>query len=99
MFPPVQYVLHGSDLSSLHRSIPRSVLPEQYGGVAGQLDMVAWTQTLLDAEENFVVEFCQPEPLEEGMLPDSVLFDGEHGGGAQGEDTFRTLRSQLYYCY
>lgn len=95
----MQYVLHGSDLSSLHRSIPRSVLAEQYGGVAGQLDMAAWTQTLLDAEENFVVEFCQPEPLEEGMLPDSMPFDGEHGGGAQGEDTFRTLRSQLYYCY
>ncbi|XP_062396906.1 alpha-tocopherol transfer protein-like [Sardina pilchardus] len=98
-----RYVLHGSDLSSLHRSIPRSVLPEQYGGVAGQLDMAAWTQTLLDAEENFVVEFCQPEPLEDGALPDAMLFDGEHGGsgggGAQGEDTFRSLRSQLYYCY
>lgn len=96
----IQYVLHGSDLRSLHRNIPRSVLPEEYGGVARHLDMSAWSKTLLDSEEEFIVEFCQPDPLEGVVLPDSMLFEGEQpGGGARDEDTFRGLRSQLYYCY
>lgn len=94
----VQYVLHGSDLRSLHRHIPRSVLPEEYGGTAGQLDMRAWSRLLLDCEEEFIVEFCQPDPLEGVVLPDSMLFEGQQAGG-QDDDTFRGLRSQLYYCY
>lgn len=94
-----QYILHGSDLRSLHRSVPRSVLPEEYGGTAGQLDMSAWSRLLLDCEEEFIVEFCQPDPLEGVVLPDSMLFEGEQAGGGQDDDTFRGLRSQLYYCY
>lgn len=94
----VQYVLHGSDLRSLHRHVPRSVLPEEYGGTAGQLDMRAWSRLLLDCEEEFIVEFCQPDPLEGVVLPDSTLFEGQQAGG-QDDDTFRGLRSQLYYCY
>lgn len=94
----VQYILHGSDPRSLHRSIPRSVLPEEYGGTAGQLDMSAWSRLLLDCEEEFIVEFCQPDPLEGVVLPDSMLFEGEQASG-QDDDTFRGLRSQLYYCY
>ncbi|XP_062871634.1 alpha-tocopherol transfer protein-like [Trichomycterus rosablanca] len=89
-----RYVLHGSDLSSLHRVIPRSVLPQEYGGVDGRLDMTAWSRTLLEAEEEFVVEFCQPSPFEGALLPDSELLYGEHP-----EDSYRGLRSQLYYCY
>ncbi len=94
----IQYILHGSDLRSLHRNIPRSVLPEEYGGTAGQLDMCPWSRLLLDCEEEFIVEFCQPDPLEGVVLPDSMLFEGEQASG-QDEDTFRGLRSQLYYCY
>lgn len=94
----VQYVLHGSDLRSVHRNIPRSVLPQEYGGTAGQLDMGAWSSLLLDCEEEFIVEFCQPDPLEGVVLPDSMLFEGEQASG-QDDDTFRGLRSQLYYCY
>ncbi|KAK6303306.1 hypothetical protein J4Q44_G00257600 [Coregonus suidteri] len=95
-----RYVLHGSDLRSLHRNIPRSVLPEEYGGVAGHLDMSAWSKTLLDSEEEFIVEFCQPDPLEGLVLPDSMLLEGQQpSGAAQDDDTFRGLRSQLYYCY
>lgn len=86
-------------MHSLHRHIPRSVLPEEYGGTAGPLDMRAWSRLLLDCEEEFIVEFCQPDPLEGVVLPDSMLFDGEQAGGGQDEDTFRGLRSQLYYCY
>lgn len=93
-----RFVLHGSDLASLHRVIPQSVLPEEYGGVSGRLDMSAWSRTLLEAEEEFVVEFCQPDPLEGAILPDDMLFDGVPPGG-HGEDAFRHLRSQLYYCY
>lgn len=92
-----QYVLHGSDLRSLHQNIPPSVLPEGYGGTAGRLDMSAWSRLLLDCEEEFIVEFCQPDPLEGVVPPESMLFEGEHGG--KDEDTVRGLRSQLYYCY
>ncbi|XP_064155541.1 alpha-tocopherol transfer protein-like [Anguilla rostrata] len=93
-----RFVLHGSDLNSLHRTIPRAVLPEEYGGVLGRLDAAAWSKTLMDSEVEFVVEFCQPDPLEGVVLPDSMLFEGEQGG-AQCEDVYRGLRSQLYYCY
>lgn len=62
--------------------------------------MRAWSRLLLDCEEEFIVEFCQPDPLEGAVLPESMLFEGEQaGGGGQDEDTFRGLRSQLYYCY
>ncbi|MEQ2197568.1 hypothetical protein XENOCAPTIV_000419, partial [Xenoophorus captivus] len=94
----LQYVLHGSDLRSLQRNIPPSVLPEDYGGTAGRLDMSAWSRLLLDCEEEFIVEFCQPDPLEGVVLPDSMLFEGGQAGG-KDEDAFRGLRSQLYYCY
>lgn len=98
-----QYVLHGSDLRSLHRHLPRSVLPQDYGGTAVELDMRAWSRLLLDSEEEFIVEFCQPDPLEGVAFPDSMLFDGEHAAaaaaGGQDDDSFRGLRSQLYYCY
>lgn len=60
--------------------------------------MSAWSRLLLDCEEEFVVEFCQPDPLEGVVLPDSMLCEGEQAGGRE-EDGFRALRSQLYYCY
>ncbi|MBN3296264.1 TTPAL protein, partial [Amia calva] len=92
-----RYLLHGSDLNSLHKTIPCSVLPEEYGGMAGQLETTVWSQALLDSEEEFVVEFCQPDPLEGLDLSDSLLFAGEHAS-AQCDD-YRGVRSQLYYCY
>lgn len=95
---PTQYILHGSDQRSLHRNIPPSVLPEEYGGIAGHLDLSAWSTTLQESEEEFIVEFCQPDPLEGAMLQDSMLYDGDQASG-QDDDTFRGLRSQLYYCY
>ena len=53
---------------------------------------------LLDCEEEFIVEFCQPDPLEGVVLPEDMLLEGEAGGGPE-EDPFRAVRSQLYYCY
>lgn len=44
------------------------------------------------------MEFCQPDPLEGVVLPESMLFEGEQASG-HDDDTFRGLRSQLYYCY
>ncbi|CAL1606313.1 unnamed protein product [Knipowitschia caucasica] len=90
-----RYVLHGSDLRSLHSHVPGSVLPPVYGGTAADLDLSAWAALLLRSEEEFIVEFCQPHPLEGAALPDSLLYDGD---GTE-EDGFRALRSQLYYCY
>ena len=92
-------MLHGSDVRSLHRNIPPSVLPGQYGGSVAHLDMSAWSRMLLDCEEEFIVEFCQPDPLEGVVLPENMLLKGEAGGGPEEEDSFRALRSQLYYCY
>ena len=63
------------------------------------LDMSAWSRMLLDCEEEFIVEFCQPDPLEGVVLPENMLLKGEAGGGPEEEDSFRALRSQLYYCY
>ncbi|XP_077369397.1 alpha-tocopherol transfer protein-like isoform X2 [Festucalex cinctus] len=93
-----RYLLHSSDLRSLHRNIPPSVLPEEYGGTAAHLDTRAWSRLLLDSEEDFIVEFCQPEPLEDAVAPESTPFPG-HDGGRQDDDAFRGLRSQLYSCY
>lgn len=73
------------------------MLPEEYGGSAGQLDLCSWSRVLLGCEEEFIVEFCQPDPLEGVVLPDSMLLEGEARG--QDDDSFRGLRSQLYYCY
>lgn len=60
--------------------------------------MSAWSRLLLDCEEEFIVEFCQPDPLEGVVLPESMLFEGGPAGG-KDEDAVRGLRSQLYYCY
>lgn len=44
------------------------------------------------------MEFCQPDPLEGAVPPESALFqDGD--AGCEHEDAFRGLRSQLYSCY
>ncbi|XP_057673240.1 alpha-tocopherol transfer protein-like isoform X1 [Corythoichthys intestinalis] len=82
-----RYTLHSSDLRSLHRKIPRSVLPEEYGGTAAPLDVHAWSGLLLESEEDFVVEFCQPLPPQEEAPSD------------RDADAFKGSRSQLYSCY
>ncbi|XP_078722425.1 alpha-tocopherol transfer protein-like [Lampetra fluviatilis] len=55
-----RYYFHGSDLSSLHRSLPPGVLPNEYGGAAGPLDAQRWALTLLDWEPFFLREFGGP---------------------------------------
>ncbi|PNJ86188.1 TTPAL isoform 5, partial [Pongo abelii] len=63
-----RFFLHGSDLNSLHTNLPRSILPKEYGGTAGELDTATWNAVLLASEDDFVKEFCQPVPTCDSIL-------------------------------
>ncbi|XP_077559814.1 alpha-tocopherol transfer protein-like [Haemaphysalis longicornis] len=47
-------LIHGSDMSSLHRHLPPSILPEEYGGMDGPFDNTKYCQGLYDRDEGFV---------------------------------------------
>lgn len=93
-----QFFLHGSDLSSLHTSLPRNILPKEYGGTAGELDTASWNAVLLASEDDFVKEFCQPESGCDGLLGQPLLPEGLISD-AQCDDSMRAMKSQLYSCY
>lgn len=93
-----QFFLHGSDLSSLHTSLPRNILPKEYGGTAGELDTASWNSVLLASEDDFVKEFCQPESGCDGLLGQPLLPEGLISD-AQCDDSMRAMKSQLYSCY
>ncbi|XP_064024074.1 alpha-tocopherol transfer protein-like isoform X2 [Pogoniulus pusillus] len=65
-----RFFLHGCDLNSLHQNIPPMILPEEYGGTAGKLDISAWNELLLASEEDFLHDFshlvlpCESLPQE-----------------------------------
>lgn len=93
----LQFFLHGSDLSSLHRNLSPGFLPEEYGGTAGKLNISAWNERLLASEEDFLYDVshlipsndCSPQaPLMSGGIDDK-----------QCDDSLRSLKTQLYYCY
>nr|XP_048296930.1 alpha-tocopherol transfer protein-like [Myodes glareolus]XP_048296931.1 alpha-tocopherol transfer protein-like [Myodes glareolus] len=93
-----RFFLHGSDLNSLHTSLPRNILPREYGGTAGELDIATWNAVLLASEDDFVKEFCQPVPACDSfpgqpLLPEGLISD------AQCDDSMRAVKSQLYSCY
>ncbi|KAE8576418.1 hypothetical protein XENTR_v10004173 [Xenopus tropicalis] len=92
-----RFFLHGSDLNSLHANIPKSILPEEYGGTAGKLDTTAWSQILLDSEEDFAVHFGLAHPTREGSLQGFLMNDTE-SDSLQFEESARGVKSQLY-CY
>ncbi|XP_010590006.1 alpha-tocopherol transfer protein-like isoform X2 [Loxodonta africana] len=94
----LQFFLHGSDLNSLHTNLPRSILPKEYGGTAGELDITAWNEVLLASEEVFVREFCQPVPACDSILGEALLPEGLTSD-AQCDDSMRAMKSQLYSCY
>ena len=94
----LQFFLHGSDLNSLHTSLPKSILPKEYGGTAGELDVTAWNAVLLASEEDFVREFCQPVPTCDSILGQALLA-GAPTSDAQCDDSMRAVKSQLYSCY
>ncbi|XP_058418636.1 alpha-tocopherol transfer protein-like isoform X2 [Diceros bicornis minor] len=93
-----RFFLHGSDLNSLHTNLPRSILPKEYGGTAGELDIAAWNTVLLASEEDFVREFCQPDPACDNILGGALLPEGLTSD-AQCDDSMRAVKSQLYSCY
>ncbi|XP_006881616.1 PREDICTED: alpha-tocopherol transfer protein-like isoform X1 [Elephantulus edwardii] len=93
-----RFFLHGSDLNSLHTSLPRSILPKEYGGTGGELDMTTWSEVLLASEEDFVREFCQPVPACDSILGEVPLPEGLPSD-AQCDDSLRAVKSQLYSCY
>ncbi|XP_062897492.1 alpha-tocopherol transfer protein-like isoform X2 [Mobula hypostoma] len=93
-----RFVLHGSDLSSLHKDIPPNILPQEYGGTMGKLNTTAWTESLLAFEEEFVAEFGQAQSPTDNSH--AQFADGPNEqSGQQCDDSFRGVRSQLYYCY
>ncbi|XP_004630989.1 alpha-tocopherol transfer protein-like isoform X2 [Octodon degus] len=93
-----RFFLHGSDLNSLHTSLPRNILPKEYGGTAGELDTATWHAVLLASEEDFVREFCQPVPACNSILGHAQLPEGLTSD-AQCDDSMRAVKSQLYSCY
>ncbi|XP_008513867.1 alpha-tocopherol transfer protein-like isoform X2 [Equus quagga] len=93
-----RFFLHGSDLNSLHTNLPRSILPKEYGGTAGELDITAWNAVLLASEEDFVREFCPPDPACDNILGQALLPEGVTSD-AQCDDSMRAVKSQLYSCY
>ncbi|XP_014701400.3 alpha-tocopherol transfer protein-like isoform X2 [Equus asinus] len=93
-----RFFLHGSDLNSLHTNLPRSILPKEYGGTAGELDITAWNAVLLASEEDFVREFCPPDPTCDNILGQALLPEGVTSD-AQCDDSMRAVKSQLYSCY
>lgn len=95
--PHIQIFLHGSDLTSLHSNIPKAVLPEEYGGTAGKLDISAWNQILLASENDFAQDFYQIDLTRDGSLQGFVMTDAE-SEYLQCEESARGVKSQLY-CY
>ncbi|XP_052507373.1 alpha-tocopherol transfer protein-like isoform X3 [Budorcas taxicolor] len=93
-----RFFLHGSDLNSLHTNLPRNILPREYGGTAGELDITAWNAVLLASEEDFVREFCQPGPPCDSILGQPLPPEGL-SSEAPCDDSMRAVKSQLYSCY
>uniref|UniRef100_A0A8C3R4E1 Alpha tocopherol transfer protein like n=1 Tax=Cyanoderma ruficeps TaxID=181631 RepID=A0A8C3R4E1_9PASS len=54
-----RFFLHGCNLNSLHQNIPPVILPEEYGGTAGKLDISAWNELLLASEDDFLHDFSE----------------------------------------
>ncbi|XP_062361210.1 alpha-tocopherol transfer protein-like isoform X4 [Cinclus cinclus] len=92
-----RFFLHGCDLNSLHHNIPPVILPEEYGGTAGKLDISAWNELLLASEEDFVHDFSELV-LPCDSSPHDLLVSGD-ADEKQCDDSLRGMKPQLYYCY
>ncbi|TRZ17305.1 hypothetical protein HGM15179_009801 [Zosterops borbonicus] len=92
-----RFFLHGCDLNSLHQNIPPVILPEEYGGTAGKLDISAWNELLLASEEDFLHDFSELV-LPCDSSPHDLLVSGD-ADEKQCDDSLRGMKPQLYYCY
>lgn len=45
---------HGNDLSSLHRHIPKEILPVEYGGLQPAFNNTKWREQIIRNENYFV---------------------------------------------
>nr|XP_009477944.1 PREDICTED: alpha-tocopherol transfer protein-like isoform X2 [Pelecanus crispus] len=92
-----RFFLHGCDLNSLHQNIPPVILPEEYGGTSGKLDISAWNELLLASEEDLLHDFSQLV-LPCDSSPHDMLVSGD-ADEKQCDDSLRGMKPQLYYCY
>lgn len=92
-----QFFLHGSDLRSLHHNLPPRILPEEYGGTAGKLDISTWNELLLASEDDFMYDVSQL-PLSSDCSPHDPLMS-EEIDEKQHDDSLRSFKTQLYSCY
>ncbi|NXQ96683.1 TTPAL protein, partial [Sagittarius serpentarius] len=92
-----RFFLHGCDLNSLHQNIPPVILPEEYGGTSGKLDISAWNELLLASEDDFLHDFSQLV-LPCDSSPHDMLVSGDTDE-KQCDDSLRGMKPQLYYCY
>ncbi|XP_064482483.1 alpha-tocopherol transfer protein-like [Ornithodoros turicata] len=51
--------VHGTNMESLHKHIPPSILPEEYGGTDGPFDNTKFCQGLYDKDDFFIQDFTQ----------------------------------------
>lgn len=84
-------------MSSLHQNLPPRILPEEYGGTAGSLDISTWNDLLLASEGDFLYDVSQLAPSNDPS-PDAPLMSTEVDE-KQCDDSLRSLKTQLYYCY
>lgn len=48
-----QILTHGNDPTSLHRHIPKDILPVEYGGTQSTFDNTKWREQIIADEEYF----------------------------------------------
>ncbi|KAK9404762.1 alpha-tocopherol transfer protein-like [Crotalus adamanteus] len=92
-----RFFLHGSDLRSFHHNLPPRILPEEYGGTAGKLDISTWNELLLASEDDFMYDVSQL-PLSSDCSPHDPLMS-EEIDEKQHDDSLRSFKTQLYSCY
>lgn len=73
------------------------ILPEEYGGTSGKLDISAWNELLLASEEDLLHDFSQLV-LPGDSLPCETLVSGD-ADEKQCDESLRGMKPQLYYCY
>ncbi|XP_013916745.1 PREDICTED: alpha-tocopherol transfer protein-like [Thamnophis sirtalis] len=92
-----RFFLHGSDLQSLHHNLPPRILPEEYGGTAGKLDISSWNELLLASEDDFKYDDSHL-PFSSDCSPHDPLMSEEIDEN-QHDDSLRSFKTQLYSCY
>jgi hypothetical protein len=82
MFDPFhQIYLHGNDLQSLYKHIPKECLPQEYGGMQPPFDNRIWRESIFENDdyferlETFSCESTPGEPEDSAPFANSEQFD------------------------